>query len=163
VKYAALLALTMIVFSRPASADGPCSSPQARQFDFWVGDWKVTAGGELAGHNSISTILGGCVLLEEYSSAKGTYAGKSFNYFDNADRKWHQVWVDSGGLRLHLLGGFSDGKMTMSGEHVDEEETILDRITWYDNDDGTVRQVWEQSRDEGATWQTVFDGLYTRE
>ena len=51
--------------------------------------------------------------------------------------------------------------MIMSGERVKSGEKMLDRITWHNNDDGTVRQVWDQSKDGGATWQTVFDGLYT--
>ena len=29
-------------------------------------------------------------------------------------------------------------------------------------DDGSVRQTWEISRDGGATWGTVFDGHYVR-
>jgi hypothetical protein len=29
-------------------------------------------------------------------------------------------------------------------------------------DDGTVRQVWEKSKDDGQTWNAVFDGVYTK-
>jgi hypothetical protein len=152
----------LVAIAAPAPAQAPCSSPQARQFDFWIGDWKVTSGGTVAGHNTITSILGGCVLLEEYTNAKGTYSGKSFNYYDDVDGNWHQVWVDTGGLRLHLAGGYADGKMTMSGERVTGDETIIDRITWHNNDDGTVRQVWDQSKDDGATWENLFDGLYTK-
>lgn len=143
-----------------SNAPAPCSSPQARLFDFWIGEWEVTANGKLAGHNTITSILGGCVLLEEYSNAAGTFSGKSFNYYDDAEGKWHQVWVDNTGIRLNLAGNYADGKMVMSGEHVQNGATIVDRITWHNNDDGTVRQVWDQSSDNGATWQTVFDGLY---
>ena len=152
----------LVAVAAPAPAQAPCSSPQARQFDFWIGDWEVTSGGTVAGHNTITSILGGCVLLEEYTNAKGTYSGKSFNYYDDVDGSWHQVWVDTGGLRLHLTGGYADDKMTMSGERVTGDETIIDRITWHNNDDGTVRQVWDQSNDNGATWENVFDGLYTK-
>ena len=28
------------------------------------------------------------------------------------------------------------------------------------NEDGTVRQVWEISRDHGINWRSIFDGLY---
>lgn len=144
-------------------AAAPCSTPQARQFDFWLGTWEVTAKDKVAGHNTITSILGGCVLLEEYTAAASAYSGKSFNYYDDADGKWHQVWVDTGGLRLHLSGGYADGKMSMSGERRQGDETIVDRITWHNNDDGTVRQVWDVSKDGGATWKTVFDGLYRKQ
>ena len=52
--------------------------------------------------------------------------------------------------------------MVLQGTSVTPRGTSLNRITWTPNQDGTVRQHWENSRDEGATWQTVFDGLYTR-
>ena len=35
-------------------------------------------------------------------------------------------------------------------------------IVWVDIVDGTVRQVWDVSKDGGESWKTVFDGLYTR-
>lgn len=140
----------------------PCSDERARQFDFWVGDWTVSSKGKVVGHNSISSIQGGCTLLEEYHVENGPYEGKSFNYFDLGDEQWHQVWVDNGGLRLHLAGGISDGKMIMSGERRRGEETIVDRITWHNNADGTVRQVWDVSKDGGETWSNAFDGLYER-
>ena len=40
--------------------------------------------------------------------------------------------------------------------------TTLNRITWTPNKDGTVRQLWEASTDQGKTWQVAFDGLYRR-
>ena len=39
---------------------------KAHQFDFWIGEWKVTAGGKPAGNNSIQPILDGCVLQENW-------------------------------------------------------------------------------------------------
>jgi hypothetical protein len=136
----------------------PCSEPEARQFDFWVGQWEVHAKGKVVGHNRISRIHGGCTLLEEYDTLPGPYEGKSFNYYDAGAGRWHQVWVDNGGTRLHLEGGYADHQMVMSGERAGGTGT--DRITWTDNQDGTVRQVWDVSQDGGATWKTIFDGLY---
>jgi len=160
--FAVILLLIAGFAASQDAAPTPCSSPHAGDFDFWIGEWEVTANDKVAGHNTITRILGGCVLLEEYSNAAGTYSGKSFNYYDDADGKWHQVWVDTSGLRLHLSGGFADARMVMSGERIQNGAPILDRITWHNNDDGTVRQVWDQSTDDGATWKTVFDGLYTK-
>jgi len=124
----------------------------------------VTANERVAGHNRISDILGGCVLLEEYRGERGGYEGKSFNYYDPTDDQWHQVWVDNGGLRLHLSGHFADGKMVLSGERIGKDGApVTDRITWHANADGTVRQVWDTSTDKGASWKTIFDGLYEKE
>jgi hypothetical protein len=139
----------------------PCSEPEARQFDFWVGDWEVHANGKVAGHNHISKIHGNCTLLEEYSAAESAYEGKSFNYYDPTDGLWHQVWVDNSGLRLSLSGSFGDGHMQLSGSRTNPKgEKVTDRITWTPSADGSVRQLWETSKDGGATWQVAFDGLY---
>ncbi|CAN5170593.1 hypothetical protein BH11PSE14_BH11PSE14_24070 [soil metagenome] len=35
-----------------------------------------------------------------------------------------------------------------------------ERITWTPNADGSVRQFWESSSDDGKRWTTAFDGLY---
>ena len=39
---------------------------------------------------------------------------------------------------------------------------VRSRITWTPLEDGRVRQHWQLSRDDGATWTTAFDGLYSR-
>ena len=140
----------------------PCDDSRARQFDFWVGEWTVSQNARTAGHNKISNIHGGCTILEEYQAESSSYEGKSFNYYDPADDSWHQIWVDNGGIRLHLTGGYGDGKMVMSGERTTAEGTVIDRITWHNDADGTVLQVWEMSEDAGVTWETFFSGLYER-
>lgn len=139
----------------------PCSSVEARQFDFWLGEWKVTAKGNLAGRSKISLIAGGCALLEEYDTDRG-YSGKSLNFYKADAGKWQQVWVGSDGGVLTLIGGYENGKMILTGESQNAGKKILDRITWHNNADHTVRQVWERSEDEGKTWSMVFDGLYTK-
>ena len=70
--------------------------------------------------------------------------------------------MDNGGTRLMLSGAFKDGSMVLAGERTLQGAAVSDRITWTPNPDGTVRQHWEQSRDGGLGWGTVFDGLYTR-
>lgn len=139
----------------------PCSQPEHRQFDFWVGDWEVTVGGNFAGTNSIQLILGDCVLLENWTGSKGGN-GKSFNLFNSAKNKWQQTWVDSGGNVLELYGEFKDGVMRLTGENLINGKKALQRITWHPLDKDRVRQHWEQSQDDGKTWSTAFDGLYAR-
>lgn len=144
--------------SKPAK---PCSMPEHRQFDFWIGEWDVTMGGQTAGTNSIQLILGDCVLLENWAGSKGGN-GKSFNLFNAAKGKWQQTWVDSSGNMLELYGEFKDGVMQLVGENARNGKKTLQRITWKVLDKDRVRQHWEQSQDEGKTWTTAFDGLYTR-
>lgn len=142
-------------------APGPCSHENSHQFDFWIGEWDVFVGEKLAGENSIQPILGGCVLQETWAG-KGGSAGSSFNFFNPQTEKWQQFWVWRNGTTLELEGSYEDGKMTLGGVATGQDgEDVHQRITWYDNEDGTVRQHWE-SRTGDAEWQTAFDGLYRK-
>jgi hypothetical protein len=140
-----------------------CTAPEHRQFDFWIGSWDVTTpAGKPAGHNRIERILGGCALRETWAGAGGSQ-GTSYNAWDRQRRRWHQTWVDDGGLVLRLEGGFADGKMVLEGETLDSSgTTALNRITWEDIGRGAVRQVWEVSSDGGKEWRVVFDGRYRK-
>lgn len=130
----------------------------AHEFDFWIGEWDVfdPAGAHL-GVNSVQPLFGTGALAEHWRSDSGI-EGHSLNCFDQERHCWHQTWVDSGGDMLQLDGGLrADGAMVMEGLSGGE----LQRITWsQDGDD--VRQVWETSADEGATWTVAFNGLYRR-
>jgi hypothetical protein len=149
----------------PAPAS-PCSSVEHRQFDFWIGDWNVTSDGQLAGRNSIHPIQNGCALQENWQgSGEGGISGASFNIYDQATGQWHQTWVDSSGTLLRLDGGLDGGIMVLSGQRVAREGSgmVQHRISWTPNPDGSVRQLWEASKDEGETWTALFDGLYTKQ
>ena len=148
----------------PAAA-APCTTAPYRQFDFWLGEWEVSKpDGSPAGHSRIEAILDGCVIAEHWTSAKPPYAGKSFNTYNHATGKWEQFWVDNGGARLHLQGGLVDGRMVLSGvqDTPDPKTGIVqrERITWSADSDGSVRQLWETSTDDGDSWTVSFDGRY---
>jgi hypothetical protein len=147
----------------PPAVSRACASAEHRHFDFWIGEWEVRrADGTLAGHNTIAATHGGCVLEERYVGAKG-YSGGSLNIYDASRRRWHQTWVDNGGLLLELDGEFRHGRMVLRGETVDSAgKKTAQRVSWQPLSGGKVRQLWEQSSDAGASWSTVFDGIYTR-
>ena len=170
--YAVLLAAGLFLSPRlpaqpaqdvaPAEAR-PCESlPEYGAFDFWVGEWEVSADGELAGTNRIQKLVEGCVLLENWTSVKGG-TGKSFNYYDPGSKKWIQIWVDSQGGVIRAEGGLRGDSMILEGAHVyrnGSEE--LFRMTFTLLEDGSVRQFIEQSKDDGATWYVWFEGLYKK-
>lgn len=150
------------------SAEGPprpnCKDGASRQFDFWVGKWRVTEKGKLAGHNRIELLLDGCALLENWVGAQGG-EGKSLNFFDRDDGLWHQTWIDRSGGALFLSGKFENGVMRMEGVRAatDKQPATRHRITWRALADGGVRQLWESTPDGKEEWVTQFDGLYVRE
>ncbi len=148
--------------AQPARA---CEAPEHRQFDFWVGRWDVYGPkGRKAGENRIEAIADGCALLEQWTGSGG-FTGKSLNIYDAGDRRWHQTWVDSSGTLLVLTGGLVERSMVMSGvtpSPSDPSKSVQQRITWTPDADGSVRQLWETSADDGRSWTVVFDGRYVR-
>lgn len=146
----------------PAQDPRPCSATEHRQFDFWLGDWDVRGQkGQLLGTSRITSILDGCAVQEEWTSASGKTKGVSHNAFNPATRRWHQTWVDNSASRLDLIGEFSGSAMVME-QRTHGEGAKIDRITWTPLGDGRVRQVWDVSADGGVTWKTSFDGFYSR-
>jgi hypothetical protein len=136
----------------------PCTAPEHRQFDFWLGGWDVRdASGKPVGRNEITSLHKGCVVFESWRG-NGGVTGTSFNVYDPERRKWRQTWVDSTGGILDLEGAFADGRMVLASA----PGKSINRITWQAQPDGRVRQHWEASTDGGATWKTAFDGYYTR-
>lgn len=142
----------------------PSSLPtESAQFDFWVGEWEVTAkSGKVIGHSRVEKIANGWGLLENWESAG--FPGKSINAWNPAKKCWQQFWVGSDGSILELHGGLAaDGSMVIRGPSPGRAGgDVLNRITYTPNPDGTVRQHWEISSDDGAGWTTSFDGLYHR-
>ena len=154
----------LAVPAQSAPAAKPCTAPLFRQFDFWIGRWRVTdsATKKFDGTNDVTRELGGCVLQEHWSGTGGS-SGTSYNLYDASRKRWHQTWVDNAGGILQLDGGLKNGSMVLQGARPGRGgKTVLDRITWTPRPDGSVRQWWQASHDGGATWTTQFDGLYRR-
>lgn len=164
---AALAALCLGVVPRADSAEAKTTAPpEARQFDFWLGEWEVTSpDGKFQGTSKIELIANGRGLLENWTGdpATGNSTGKSLNAWNAEKKQWQQFWIGSGGLVLELTGGLdAKGSMVLTGARASSEGRVLERITWTPNADGTVRQLWEQSKDGGKTWVIEFDGRYTK-
>jgi hypothetical protein len=136
-------------------------------FDFWVGEWKVYSNDEartFQGKNSITRHHANCLLMENWTSASGT-TGSSMNYYDAVEERWRQVWV-SNGYAIDYGGGLDDaGAMVMEGSiyYYASGKRQPFRGNWAPNDDGSVRQLFEQQDVETGEWTVWFDGLYLRD
>lgn len=146
----------------------PCCTPTHRQFDFWIGEWIAydlqKEGEVVAGTNRIVLLQDSCILQENWVSRGGVYTGTSYNWYDSRTNEWHQSWIDNQGGSLQLSGGIEQGKMVLRSNTMKNRkgETYINRIIWTPNPDGSVRQHWEISRNDGKTWETVFDGKYVK-
>jgi hypothetical protein len=110
-----------------------CASAPHRQFDFWVGDWKVNnKAGVFVATNRVTTDLDGCA-VEEHWAPFSSPRGRSLNSYDAADGQWHQTWVTSAGRPIRMHGGLRpDGLMAMSGVRVRPPPFFpwVDAYTW---------------------------------
>ena len=150
----------------PNSAAGEtkssCVAPESRQFDFWVGDWDVFDFDKPAApvaRVQVESILGGCVLREDYRDTDG-HMGQSFSVYDTANRRWHQSWVTNRGQLLLLDGGLHDGTMILSAtERMPDGSDRLVKGTWTAVGGG-VREAAVRSTDGGHTWAPWFDLMF---
>lgn len=143
----------------------PCENDEAfRAFDFWLGEWVVElADGSFAGSNTIKAQERGCMLTEHWRSASGG-TGQSINYLDKTSGEWVQIWNAAGGSQIHIRGGMTEEGMLLVGtlHTVGNGTTVPFRGLWTPLDDGRVRQFFEQSLDDGASWTPWFEGFYKR-
>ncbi len=147
----------------------PCSKPEFRQFDFWVGEWEAFApNGNKSGDSKISIILDSCVILEEWTGTPNQgfiYTGKSFNSYNAATKQWQQTWTDNTGNTTEFLRGkASDGKIVYYADKVTgpKEKLFMRRLTFTKLSNDKVRQFGEKSDDEGKTWTVEYDLEYRR-
>jgi tetratricopeptide (TPR) repeat protein len=140
-----------------------CTSPEFRQFDYWLGEWDVEANGQKIARSSIQLILDECVIFENYEAARG-YSGKSFSVFEKNEGKWQQCYVDTGGGFHRWTDGHLDesGSMTFRWDYTLQGQKTLNRMTYVKEGPDKVRQILEASTDDGKTWSQTYNGLYTR-
>jgi tetratricopeptide (TPR) repeat protein len=142
----------------------PCEAGESHHaFDFWIGEWDVSQGGQAAGTNSIQPILGHCVIFEQWESASGTH-GKSFNYYDPGHDHWRQIWIGDGGTFIEFTGQARDGGIFYTAETINPADGAIThhKFEFTQNEDGSVRQFWATSTDAKETWNTIWDGHYIR-
>ena len=147
----------------------PCmGNAQARQFDFWIGEWDafVTGTNNLAGHSKIEMASGGCMILENWTSVGAPFSGKSMNFVDPVSGKWKQIWVGSGAVpnaTEFSNGEYRDGAMRFEFDTTNPQG-IKQKVHFHFFNQGPdqVRQFHETSTDDGKTWTTTYDFTYKR-
>jgi len=146
----------------------PCTEPEARQFDFWLGEWKVAwdaSPGMPAGTgvNRVARILDGCAIEESFRTDEADpLVGRSLSVWNPARKQWQQTWVDNQGSYLDFTGGLKDGRMTLSREGAGRDgRRLLQRMTFEDIRPDALGWRWESSAD-GREWKTNWLIRYTR-
>ena len=140
---------------------------EAQQFDFWLGEWDLTWDGGGRGSNSISRILDGQVIQEQFTSFSTSadekpFRGLSLSVFVPELGRWRQTWVDSGGNYMDFLGSFDNGKMALSMERTVNGQPTTYRMVFYNVAERSLDWDWESSLNGGQTWQLLWRIHYQR-
>ena len=95
---------------------------------------------------------------------KATGTTFAINFYDPIDKLWHQHWVGSGSDTYNYLETKRDkGLLQFESKFMNPGGNItLSRLTFTLREDGTVRQLFESSSDDGKTWTPAFDGIYKK-
>lgn len=136
----------------------------ARSLDFWIGDWDVYVGKDLAGRDTVARVLGGCAVTERWD---GGIADQGMSLFAYDARKdlWTQTWVTNdsglpGGIKFKVLRAHALQTTTFQGEIEGKSGAVyFDRTILTALPGGRVHQEIQVSRD-GVTWRTGFDAVY---
>ncbi|CAN5424831.1 hypothetical protein BH10BAC4_BH10BAC4_09500 [soil metagenome] len=139
----------------------PCLAlPEYRSLDFWLGKWKVTdtKSGNPAGTSSIELILDECVIFENWYPITG-FAGKSFSLYNLQEKKWKQTYVSADGTLAEYTGEQKNNSLVLTLKSTDNQ---MHRMVLYKDTENRVRQIGDQSSDNGKTWITEFDLTYSK-
>jgi hypothetical protein len=148
--------IAALALAQAPAAASPCASPEYHQFDFWAGRWDVypTGTAKLVAHSLIEPVYG-CGIRENWMPI-GKPGGGSLSIYVPTEKRWEQFWIDGQGTRAIFTGGWNGSAMVITGKWGGP----LVRMTYSKNDDGSVRQLGEQSIDEGKSWKPSFDFTY---
>ncbi len=150
----------------------------ARDFDFLIGDWRITnqrLTERLVGADtwdtfdatlSVRPILGGLGNVDDY---KADYNGKhidavTLRVFNPETEDWSLYWVDSLTTIVQpaVVGRFRDGRGEFFADDFHKDTPVLARFIWRDITESSA--IWEQafSTDEGRSWETNWTMEFDR-
>jgi hypothetical protein len=148
-----------------ATDSAPCAAnPENRQLDYWLGNWKIGAAGSSGNaHSTVSLSLDKCLVIETWDGGRGHYGQNVFGYSAD-DKSWYGLFADNEG-RVHVFtsskvsAGSAEFEGTSRGPN---GETVLNRVKVIRLNPNKIEQTWEKSSDNGANWNAVFRGEYSR-
>jgi hypothetical protein len=165
----AAVAVVASVAAVPAPRDAaapasPCAADSNYQrLGFWVGDWVVyDSTGKRYAAQRVRTVVDACAITAEWTGTAGD-KGLSMSGLDKRSGEWRQLYVSN---QVPYPSGApvrkSDPSYTGPGIRfiplLDPPAGVLtrSRVTIMPLSDHRAMQLFEDSRDGGQTWKTVF-------
>jgi hypothetical protein len=163
-----LLFINHLIFAQTNEENlSKCDCTECRQFDFWIGKWKVkwndNDGNLFEGTNTVNSILEGCVIEENFDGNPGmNFRGKSLSVYNHTHKVWQQTWVDTEGFYMLFIGGMQDSKMILSRTVETTDGPLTQRMVFYNIQKDSFDWNWESSTVDGKNWKLNWELKYTR-
>lgn len=169
-----LLLPTALVGQQPTKNTNPCESPEAKQFDFIVGEWRgvekaATDGKDMAitstSEIKVKKVLNGCVIQENWefiADGKRLFSAILLRSYDAGSQKWLLSYVDDQLNHQLYEGRKESGRWRFFRERLVEGKPVLIRITWVSASSDKFEQIIERSEDNGKTWKIRAIVSYSR-
>jgi hypothetical protein len=147
----------------------PCSGPEFRTLDFWVGDWVAEwtnpDGTKGTGTNRVTRDeFGDCAIVEHFKADDGSLTGGSMSIYVPKLQRWRQTWVDDQGGYFDLEGGPQTGQ-----DHVFYFQTLpllptaaRQRMIWQEVRPDSFTWRWQKRADDKAPWTDSWVIRYRR-
>lgn len=147
-----------------------CDTPEDRQFDFWLGDWRVidAHSGRLVGFDQVRGRLGGCVIQQSLTMLTDLYrkpalgyrmAGMSISRFDG--QAWLQMWADDQWGAIVMRGGPHSGDSMVLTSIVPSRGRDV-RLVWRKYPDGALHILQYVAPAGSGKWTQYGDLIYLR-
>jgi hypothetical protein len=150
------------------SGQKPCSSPEASQFDFWVGDWTLTWADSLHGTNLVEKLFGTCVVHENFHSSATNLLGQSWSVYNPNYKQWQQTWIDNQGGYIALTGGVvGDSVILTTAERtvpltISPSGKMKNRMVYFNIKPDSFDWSWQASNGGSEGWQQKWLIHYKR-
>ncbi|MCC6284550.1 MAG: tetratricopeptide repeat protein [Phycisphaerales bacterium] len=139
--------------------DEVVKAPPEKALLFWKGEWDVYSREGRAGSNTLEVRMGGAAIHEQGTDIGGN-TGESWNYYDQAEGVWVQIWVEPSGRYTRFVGRPKEGGVWFEGE-VHGPMGVESRVSMFVRpvEGGMVRQTGGRY-DEKGTHEQRYDLLY---
>jgi hypothetical protein len=155
-----LIALILFAAGAPLAAQPPA----ATQLDFLAGDWEISdSSGSVVGRSHIDLQAPGAMLFE--LRRVGDEAQPLWFALSERNRAWTQLFVGAAGMVREFAASSAAGAwpLVMVGDVILRDGTPARfRLTMARESDDATSRLLEMSRDNGASWNIVFDYRYRR-
>jgi hypothetical protein len=150
--------------------------PEARQWDFLAGRWKVhnrrLHAGSKAWEEFDSSlhnwqVLGGRGNVGDnwFATPEEPFGGMSLRVYNDEKKEWLSWWLDGrepANIGAQLRGTFENGVGTLLGQDARDGKPVQVRSQWTRTDTPAPHWVQAASLDGGKTWETNWVADFTR-